>query len=171
MLFIGESLVGAGINAAHINLYLGHKDGPIASAFAVAAASPGVGHVPFQAVLKPNLPAKPITLFIAKAVLRSTSHETMTWGPAQLGVAAGVTKALLDGILPQEAEDDWLAIACVWLSHEADDAEEVYHNNRVATFEAAKRALQKGWPNHAELSDGLSSVGNPFFTPKVAYKP
>lgn len=168
MLYIGEGFEGSGPNAAHINLYLGPKDGPIAGALATAAASPGPGHLPFQAILKPNLPAKPVTLFIAKAVLQPGTHETMTWGPAQAGVAAGITAALLDGTLPAEAEDDWLAIAAVWVNPAADDAEAVYAHNRTATHMAAKRALTRNWPSRDELKQGLLTVGNPFFTPKAA---
>ena len=168
MLFIGEGFEGSGPNAAHINLYLGPKTGPIAGAMATAAASPGPGHLPFQAVLKPNLPAKPVTLFIAKAVLVPGTHETMTWGPAQAGVAAGITRALLDGTLPAEAEDDWLAIAAVWVSPSANDADEVYANNRAATHSAAGRALMRHWPSREELAAGLKTIGNPFFTPKIA---
>src|SRR5580692_2052658 len=105
MLYIGEGFEGSGGNAAHINLLLGPKTGPIATAYATAAASPGPGHIPFQAVLKPNLPAKPSTLFIGKANSAGDAHDLLTWGPAQAGVAAGITKALLDGVLPPEAED------------------------------------------------------------------
>src|SRR3569623_1556879 len=96
---IGEGFEGGGANAAHINLILGTRDA-LGSAFATAAANPGPGHIPFQAVLAPNLPAKPATLFVAKAVLTGPTHETMTWGPAQAGVAAGITEALLSGVLP-----------------------------------------------------------------------
>jgi len=169
MLYIGEGFEGSGPNAAHINLYLGPKSGPISGALAGIAASPGPGHLPFQAVLKPNLPAKPVTLFIAKAVMESgSSHELMTWGPAQAGVAAGITTALLDGSLPAEAEDNWVAIAAVWVNPSAKDAEEVYHNNKAATHLAARRAMMKGWPSRAELAEGVATVSNPFFTPKVA---
>jgi 5,6,7,8-tetrahydromethanopterin hydro-lyase len=168
MLYIGEGFQGSGPNAAHINLYLGPKDGPIAGALATAAASPGPGHVPFQAILKPNLPAKPVTLFIAKTVLQPGRHETMTWGPAQAGVASGITRSLLDGVLPAEAEDGWLAIATVWVNPDADDAEAVYTNNKEAAFVAAGRALKTGWPSRDELRAGLAAVGNPFFTPKAA---
>ena len=83
---IGEGFEGGGGNAAHINLILGTK-AELGAAFAMAAASPGPGHIPFQAVLKPNLPARPTTLFVAKAVLRDERHERMTWGPA--AVASG----------------------------------------------------------------------------------
>ena len=75
MIYVGEGFEGSGGNAAHINLLLGPKDGPIAAAWATAAASPGPGHIPFQAVLKPNVPVKPATLFIAKSVLKDARHE------------------------------------------------------------------------------------------------
>ena len=39
MIYIGEGFEGGGANAAHINLILGPKDGPLASAWATAAAA------------------------------------------------------------------------------------------------------------------------------------
>jgi 5,6,7,8-tetrahydromethanopterin hydro-lyase len=164
MIFIGEAFEGAGANAAHINLILGGK-GDLGGAYALAAASPGPGHVPFQVVLKPNLPVKPTTLFVAKAVLRGEGHERMTWGPAQAGVAAGITDALLGKSLPPEARDGWLAIALVWVDWNADDAEAVYANNRTATSLAVRRAMTSDWPAVEALREGLADVHNPFFTP------
>lgn len=164
MIFIGEAFEGAGANAAHINLILGGK-AELGQAYALAAASPGPGHVPFQVVLKPNLPAKPTTLFVAKAVLRDAAHEQMTWGPAQAGVAAGMTDALIAGALPPEARQDWLAIALVWVDWTADDAGAVYRNNRAATRIAAERAMAADWPALDALRAGLADVHNPFFIP------
>jgi 5,6,7,8-tetrahydromethanopterin hydro-lyase len=164
MIAIGEAFEGDGANAAHINLILGPKS-ELGAAYALAAASPGPGHIPFQAVVKPNLPAKPATLFVAKSVLKDERHEQMTWGPAQAGVAAGVTEALLKDVLPAEAGDDWVAIALVWVDPAADDAEAVFVNNQLAAFHAAGRALQRGWPTRSALEEGLKSIGNPFFTP------
>jgi 5,6,7,8-tetrahydromethanopterin hydro-lyase len=166
MIFIGEAFEGAGAEAAHINLILGPKN-ELGSAFALAAASPGPGHIPFQAVLKPNLPAKPATLFVAKAVLQGEQHELMTWGPAQAGVAAGITEALLEGDLPPEAADDWVAIALVWVDPKAADAEAVYANNRAAARGAAVRAMRSGWPHREALAEGVKSPSNPFFTPQT----
>ena len=125
-MLIGEGFAGDVPNGAHINLMLGAKNGPMGTAYAVAAASPGPGHVPFQVVLKLGVPAEPATLFIAKANLRNPNHETMTWGPAQMGVAAGITMAVLDGVLPAEARQDWVAIACVWVHWDANDADAVF---------------------------------------------
>jgi 5,6,7,8-tetrahydromethanopterin hydro-lyase len=75
---IGECLTGSGANAAHVNLILGPRNGPIAAAFVTAAASPAPGHVPFLTVLKPNLPVRPATLFVGKVVLRNERHERMS---------------------------------------------------------------------------------------------
>lgn len=164
MIAIGEAFEGEGANAAHINLVLGTK-AELGAAYALAAASPGPGHIPFQAVVKPNLPAKPATLFVAKSALKDPRHEQMTWGPAQAGVASGVTEALLKGVLPAEAGDGWVAIALVWVDPAADDAEAVFVANRVAAYRAAERALQADWPSREDLADGLRSISNPFFTP------
>ena len=163
MIHIGEAFEGAGGDAAHINLILGPK-AELGQAYALAAASPGPGHIPFQAVVKPNLPAVPATLFVAKAVLRDAGHERMTWGPAQAGVAAGITEALLSGALPPLAEEQWVAIALVWVDPAASDAEAVFANNRAATLAAARRAIDGG-PSREALADGLRSISNPFFTP------
>jgi 5,6,7,8-tetrahydromethanopterin hydro-lyase len=163
MIFIGEAFEGAGANAAHLNLILGPKT-DLGASYALAAASPGPGHIPFQAVLKPNLPAAPATLFVGKAVIRDENHEQMTWGPAQAGVAAGITDALLSGALPPVAAETWVAIALVWVDWTADDAEAVYANNRAATAAAARRALEGG-PTREALAEGLAAISNPYFTP------
>jgi 5,6,7,8-tetrahydromethanopterin hydro-lyase len=166
VIHIGEGFEGGGEHAAHINLILGTK-AVLGPAFATAAASPGPGHIPFQAVLRPNLPAKPSTLFVAKSVLKDANHETMTWGPAQAGVAAGITLALLDDVLPKEAEDGWLAIALVWVDPKAKKAQQVYANNLKAAYAACQRALTPGWPDRKALAEGVANVSNPFFTPRV----
>jgi 5,6,7,8-tetrahydromethanopterin hydro-lyase len=167
MIHVGEGFFGSGPNAAHISLYLGPKGGPVGAAAVSAAASPGPGHIPFQTILKPNVPVKPVTVFIPKMVLHyGETHETMTWGPAQAGAAAGITQALLEGVLPPEAEDDWIAIAAVWVNPKADDADAVYTNNKAASLEAVKRALTRGWPSRGELRAALETIGNPFYTPK-----
>ncbi len=167
MIFIGEAFEGQGAEAAHINLILGPK-AELGAAYALAAASPGPGHIPFQAVLKPNVPVKPATLFVGKAVLRGERHELLTWGPAQAGVAAGITEALLEGDLPPEAADEWVAIALVWVDWNAEGAEAVYANNRAAARAAAVRAMRTGWPSRDALAEALGSVANPFFTPAAS---
>ncbi len=165
MLRIGEGFEGKGANSAHVTLMLG-PNATLAPSFALAAASPGPGHVPFQVVLKPNHAVEPPTLFIAKATLRDARHERMTWGPAQAGVAAGITRALLEGVLPANAQSGWLAIALVWVDSAADDAELIYAHNKAATFIAAQKALGEREATAAELDAALAAIGNPYFTPR-----
>ena len=166
-MFIGESLVGERPNGAHINLYIGPRTGPVGTALASAAAAPRLGYIPFMAILKPNVPVKPITLFCGKADLRGELHETLNWGPAQIGVSEGVAKALLDGIFPPEAADEWCIIAAVWVAWGADDPDAIYRNNRQATYEAAGRAMKKS-PSTADIRAALATSGNSFYTPPAA---
>jgi len=164
-MYIGESFVGSGANAAHINIVMGPRDGPVGGAWASALASPSAGHLPFLAVLKPGFPTKPPVVFINKAALVPGNHETMTWGPAQAGVAKGVHECMRDGVLPAQAADEWCVIAAVWVNPAADDAEEVYRNNYESTRGAIVAAM-RNTPALADLEVAAQSIGNPFFTPK-----
>lgn len=164
---IGESFIGSGPNAAHINVMVGPRTGPVGSAWAGALSSPTKGHLPYMVVLQPGVPVKPMTAFINKADLRGEQHETMTWGPAQAGVAKGVQECLLTGVLPPEAENEWCVIAATWVNWAANDADEVFENN----YRAAKGALVAAMaqkPSLAEVRTAASDVRNPFYTPKSA---
>ena len=44
---IGEAFVGEGPNAAHLNVVVGRKGGPVETAWATSLATPRQGHVPF----------------------------------------------------------------------------------------------------------------------------
>lgn len=100
------------------------------------------------------------------ANLRNPTHETMTWGPAQMGVAAGITMAVLDGVLPAEARQDWVAIACVWVHWDANDADAVFANNRDAALAAARAAVRRERIGLDELRQALESQGESFYTPR-----
>lgn len=164
-MFIGESFVGTGANAAHINVVLGPRDGPVGGAWASALASPSPGHLPFMVVLQPGVPVKPATVFINKAALSGETHERMTWGPAQAGVARGVQERMLDGTLPPEASDGWCVIAAVWVDPAADSADAVYDNNYHAAREAIERAIRNE-PSLGVVAEAALHPHNPFFTPK-----
>ena len=166
-MYIGESFVERGINAAHINVLIGPKEGPVGDALATSLAAPRLGHPPFMTVLGPNLPVKPATLFSAKGDLRGDLHSTLTFGPAQQGVAEGITKALNDGLLPAFAADDWVVIAAVWVNWDANDADKIYVNNRQAVYEAIQRAMT-AQPTSKALAESVGSVSNPFYTPPAA---
>ncbi|WP_309619955.1 formaldehyde-activating enzyme [Salinibacterium sp.] len=163
---IGESFIGTGANAAHVNTVFGHREGPAGVAWATALATPSQGHVPFVTVLRPSLPVKPLTLFVTKAAPASDTHGLLIWGPAQAGLAAGVADAVAEGVISVEQSDTHVVIAAVWVNPEADDAELVYRNNRAS----AAQALRSGAASLPHIDDVLAardSPSNPFFTPKV----
>ncbi|MFJ4998561.1 formaldehyde-activating enzyme [Microbacterium sp. NPDC088619] len=166
---IGESFIGSGVNAAHINTVFGHRDGPAGTAWATALATPTAGHVPFVAVLRPSLPVKPLTLFVTKAAPASDDHGLLIWGPAQAGVAAGVADAVAEGHVSAEQADTHALVAAVWVNPSADDADLVYLNNREAT----KTALANGARSLPTIDDVLAarhSPTNPFYTPNLPPK-
>jgi 5,6,7,8-tetrahydromethanopterin hydro-lyase len=162
-ILIGESFIGEGADAAHVNTVLGHRDGPVGVAWATALASPRPGHAAFVAVLRPGLPVKPLTLFVNKATIAGDEHGTLTWGAAQAGVAGGVADAVADSVISAADADELLLIAAVWVNPAARDAELVYRNNRTATREAL-RAGVAGAPAVADVLSGRAFPVNPFYT-------
>ena len=162
-MLIGESFIGEGAEAAHVNTVLGDRAGPVGTAWATALATPGSGHTPFVAVLRPGLPVKPLTLFVNKATVTDAGHSELTWGAAQAGVAAGVADAVSEGIVSTADADRLLLIAEVWVNPAAKDADKVYANNRAAT----KQALRSGAEGLPQIADVLSAADrptNPFYT-------
>jgi 5,6,7,8-tetrahydromethanopterin hydro-lyase len=162
---IGESFIGTGANAAHINTVFGNREGPAGVAWATALATPSQGHVPFVAVLKPSLPTKPITLFVTKAAPASDNHGLMIWGAAQAGVASGVADAVAEGFIAREHLDNSCIITAVWVNPEANDADEVYRNNRLATKNALANG-SKNLPGIEEVLENRALPHNPYYTAK-----
>lgn len=159
---IGESFIGEGANAAHVNTVLGERGGPVETAWATALATPRAGHVPFVAIVAPNVAVKPLTVFVNKAPIESDAHGDLTWGAAQAGVAGGVADAVADGVVAPALADDLVLIAAVWVNPAADDADTVYRNNREAT----RRALAAGrdrLPELAEIAAAATAPWNAFY--------
>jgi 5,6,7,8-tetrahydromethanopterin hydro-lyase len=160
---IGESYVGEGAEAAHINSVLGDRDGPVGAAWATALATPRAGHVAFVTVIQPNLPVKPLTLFVNKAPIADEQHGDLTWGAAQAGVAGGVADAVADGVISAEDAEDLVLIVAVWVNPAARDAQLVYANNRTATRKALENGVS-GAPKVADILAARHEPANPFFT-------
>lgn len=162
---IGESFIGNGVNAAHINTVFGHREGPAGVAWATALATPSQGHVPYVVVLAPSLPVKPLTLFVTKAAPANDTHGTMIWGAAQAGVAGGVADAVAEGFIDKAVTDDTVIITAVWVNPSADDADEVYRNNRLATRNALANGAQK-LPAIEDVIAARANPTNPYYTAK-----
>jgi 5,6,7,8-tetrahydromethanopterin hydro-lyase len=159
---IGEAFIGSGPNAAHLNTVLGARGGPVETAWVTSLATPTSGHARFVVVLQPGVPVKPMTLFVPKTEVQPGTHATMTWGPAQAGVAGGVADAVASGVVDRDQVDDLLLIAAVWVDPDADDAQLVYANNRQATADALAAAVA-GHPTIAQVLAARERPANPFF--------
>jgi 5,6,7,8-tetrahydromethanopterin hydro-lyase len=163
-ILIGESFVGEGAEAAHINTVLGDRQGPVGAAWTTSLAMPRPGHSAFVTILQPNLPVKPLTLFVNKAPIADEQHGDLTWGAAQAGVAGGVADAVADGVISAEDAEELLLIAAVWVNPAARSADLVYRNNRAATRNALYNA-SVGTPAVADILAAKDDPRNPFFTP------
>ncbi len=162
---VGEGFSGEGPDAAHVNTVLGAKGGPVGAAWTTALATPRLGHAPFVAVVRPNVPVKPLTLFVNKAAIDPANelHARLTWGAAQAGVAAGVVAAVQHGAVDAADVEELFLIAAVWVDPKAGSEDAVYGNNEAATL-AALRAGRDGSPTLSEVL-AAGAPRNPFFRP------
>ena len=164
---IGECFAGDGVDAAHVNTVLGRLGGPVETAWTTALATPRPGHAAFVTVLRPNLPVRPLTLFVNKAAIAGDRHGTLTWGAAQAGVAAGVADAVAAGTIAAADVDDFLLIAAVWVNPDAHDADAVYANNRLATATALANGAAHT-PTVDEVLAARAAPSNPYYTPPAS---
>ncbi len=162
---IGESYVGSGKEAAHINTVLGERSGPVGASWASALATPSRGHAPFVAVIRPGMPVQPPTLFVNKSAIRSERHAEMTWGAAQAGVAAGVADAVDDGVVAGDWISELVIIAAVWVDPAAADAKAVFENNRLATRQSLANGT-RGVPDLDAVLAARDDPWNPFYRPR-----
>jgi 5,6,7,8-tetrahydromethanopterin hydro-lyase len=162
---IGESYVGEGLEAAHINTVLGERSGPVGAAWTTALASPTHGHAPFLTVIRPGLAVQPPTLFVNKAGIAGERHAEMTWGAAQAGVAAGVADAVAQEIISADWVGELVIIAAVWVNPLAADAKAVFDNNCTAMCGALRSGL-KGGPTVDAVGEARDDPWNPFYRPR-----
>lgn len=165
-MYIGEGFEGNGVNASHINIMIGPRNGVVGQAFSSSLASPSQGHCPFMVVIKPNVPVKPMTLYVNKAEISSELHGNATWGASQAAIAKAIAEALLAGMFPAEAEDEWCIVTANWVNPGCNDIDEVYQNNYRACTQAIRAAIEK-LPTRQQLAQALPQLGNPFYTPKA----
>ena len=143
--FIGEALLGAEENLAHIDLIIGSKDGPVGISFANALSSPSIGHGGLLACIRPNLLTKPVSLVIPKVTVSKMEEANKIFGPAQAAVAKAIADAVEENLIPMNKLDDWVLIISVFIHPDAKDYRKIYQYNYSATKLAIQRAL-KNYP-------------------------
>jgi len=139
---VGEALFGTGAEVAHVDLLLGLKAGPVGDAIAKSLASPVKSHEPLLAVLQQNEKVKPDTLIVPTVAVRNMRQASMIFGPAQAAVAEAVIQSVKEGFIPKAAVDDLAIIANVFVHPSAVARRRVFVNNRKATLQAIRKAVE-----------------------------
>ena len=160
-MFIGEALVGDGIEIAHIDLLIGSKDGPVGVAFANALARQSEGHSNLLAVLEPNLAVKPATVMITKVTIKGAKQAVQMFGPAQAAVAKAVADSVASGVIPKSDCENLVIVCGVFIHWEAADDKKIYEYNYKATVDAIASAM-KGKPTVDEMLAGKDKAAHPF---------
>ena len=158
---VGESLVGDRPELAHIDLLIGKKDGPVGNAYAQALTNPEEGREGLQVILEPNMQVKPPTIMIPTVKPISLRHASLTYGPAQAGIAKAVMQCVKDGILPKEATDDIVLIVNVFVHPSASARKRIFINNYKATRNAIRKAME-GLPTVDDGIKNAESARHPF---------
>jgi len=146
LFLVGEALIGKEPEIAHIDLIIGDKEGPVATAFASGLAQLSAGHTPLLGVIRPNLPPKPSTLIVPKVTVKNMDQAAQIFGPAQMAVSKAVADAVAEGIIPKDKAEELLIIVSVFIHPQAKDYDAIYRYNYGATKLALERAMA-GFPD------------------------
>lgn len=158
---VGESLVGNRPELAHIDLLIGKKDGPVGNAYAQALTNLEEGREGLQVILEPNMQVKPPTIMIPTVKPISLRHASLTYGPAQAGIAKAVMQCIEDGILPRELADEIVLIVNVFVHPSASARKRIFINNYKATRNAIRKAME-GLPTVDDGIKNAESARHPF---------
>ena len=161
----GEAWAGTVPNGSHVNLVIGRRGSATAAAAASAFASPGPGHAPVMACLGAGNAVRPATIVLNKATIASDLHGRITWGAAQLGIAAGVMDCVADGVLSEDDAAELVLLVAVWVDPNAADETAVRAANREAIRRAVEDALSTDRSARIrELLDLRDGATNAFYS-------
>lgn len=164
---IGEGWSGVDPNGAHVNVVLARRGTPAAAALLGTLASPRPGHTPILVVVGEDKdhyePVWPPTIMINKETALAPTHQTITWGAAQLGIAQGVLDAVADGVVP--CSDEIVVLVAIYISADAHDETAVREASRRATLIGVRTAREGRDPAAARaLVDRRDSLRSPFYS-------
>ncbi len=167
---VGQAVFGSGKEVAHIDVIIGHKDGPVGTAFVNALANQKEGHSNLLAVIGSNTAVKPSTVLIPKVSTQDSNHSIMLFGPAQSAVAKAVSDALSEGQIPAGKAEEWVIVCGIYLHWDARDQKKVYKYNYAATREAIHRALA-GLPSVPDINKFKANLDHPWMPTDSSEEP
>ena len=164
---IGEGWGGVSPNGCHVNVVLARRGSAVAAAAISMYAHPSPGHTPVLVCVGPEQPKYepiwPPTLMMNKTTATSEHLETMTWGPAQLGIGQGVLDCVADRLI--EATGDLLVLVSVWIDARANDETALRLAAREAVGKAIRLCVQgRDSEAAARLVAQRDTLRNPFYS-------
>ena len=164
---IGEGWSGADPNGAHVNVVLAERGTSTAAALLTTFTSPAPGHAPILVVVGEDKdhyePVWPPTIMINKETALEPTHQKITWGAGQLGIAQGVLDAVAEELIP--ASGDLIVFVAIYIDPAAHDETAVRVASRAATLKGVRTA-RHGRPEEETraLVQRRDSVTNPFYS-------
>jgi 5,6,7,8-tetrahydromethanopterin hydro-lyase len=164
---IGEGWSGADPNGAHVNVVMAQRGTPTAAALITTFTSPAPGHAPILVVVGEDKdryePVWPPTIMINKETALEPTHQKITWGAGQLGIAQGVLDAVAAELIP--CSGDLIVFVAIYIDPTAHDETAVRAASRAATLKGIRTA-RHGRPEEETraLVARRDSVTNPFYS-------
>jgi formaldehyde-activating enzyme len=163
---IGEGWAGTDPNGAHVNVVLAERGTATAAALLTTFTSPAPGHAPILVVVGEDKahyePVWPPTIMINKETALAPTHQTITWGAGQLGIAQGVLDAVAQDLIP--CSGDLIVFVAIYIDPGATDETAVRIASRGATLKGVRTA-REGRPHDAAraLVDRRDDLRSPFY--------
>jgi formaldehyde-activating enzyme len=163
---IGEGWSGVDPDGAHVNVVLAERGTPTAAALLGTFTTPAPGHAPILVVVGQDKahyePVWPPTVMINKATALEDTHQTITWGAGQLGIAQGVLDAVAQELIP--CSGDLLVFVAIYIDPGATDETAVRVASRAATLKGIRTAREGRDPQAARaLVDRRDALASPFY--------
>jgi len=153
---IGEGFAGPPFfELAHVDLLLGERGGPVDKAITQALSVPHPGH---EVRL---IRERPRTLLVPTVTVRNEKQTEHVYNWATKGVVQAIEASIADGFLPQEALDDLVMIANVFVHPAAANRRRIEVNNYKAMRAAIRKAIE-GRPTLQELLQERQAARHPF---------
>ena len=153
---IGEGFAGPPLfELAHIDLLLGEQGGPVDKAIEQAL---GVAHPGHEVRI---ISKRPRTLLVPTITVRSKKQEGHIYECASRGVIGAIEASIADGFLPEDALDDLVMIANVFVHPAAANRTRIEMNNYKAMRAAIRKAIE-GRPTLEDLLQERQAARHPF---------
>ncbi len=153
---IGEGFAGPPFfELAHVDLVLGERGGPVDKAISQAL---GVSHPGHEVRI---ICERPRTLLVPTVTARTAKQEEHIYVHAANGVVQAIEASIADGFLPEDALDDLVMIANVFVHPAAANRRRIELNNHKAMRAAIRKAIE-GRPSIEALLQEKQAARHPF---------